>query len=254
VTATPIFILGFPRSGTTLLGQILASRPGTVLLEEQPLLALGIADFFDTADGPLRLTQISDAGLDPYRDDFWARARSLGLDPRSDRLVDQTALNTAYLPLILRLFPQSPVIFALRDPRDVVFGCFRRRFAPNRFTLELSTLEGAARLYCEAMQLAQTCRQRLGFAPLEIRNEDLIADPEGQTRRLCSFTALPWDSAIHRFHETAPERTLSTASSHQVRRGIDARGVGHWRRYAAQMAPILPLLRPWVGRFGYPPD
>ena len=250
--ALPVFVLGFPRSGTTLLGQILASRPGIVLLEEQPLLTRGIADFFDHPDGLLRLTRLSDGELDSYRDDFRARARSFGAG--NGRLVDQTAMNTAYLPLILRLFPRSPVVFALRDPRDVVFGCFRRRFAPNRFTLELSTLEGAARLYCEAMQLAQTCRQALGFSPLELRNEDLIADFEGQTRRLCRFTGLSWDDSIHRFHDIAPERMLSTASSQQVRRGIEARGVGHWRRYAAEMAPILPLLRPWVERFGYPPD
>jgi hypothetical protein len=250
----PIFILGFPRSGTTLLGQILASRPRTALLEEHPLLAAGIADFVEPPDGPEQLAHTPDSALDFYRADFWQRVRALGVDTTSSRLIDQTALNTVYLPLILRLFPQSRIVFAIRDPRDVVLGCFRQRFAPNRFTLEMQTLEGAARLYVETMQLAQTCRQTLGFVPLDIRNEDVITDFDRQTRRLCAFVDLPWDDSIRDFQRAAPHRSLLTASSQQVRQGLRQDGMGRWRRYAGEMATVLPALEPWAELFGYPPD
>jgi hypothetical protein len=246
-----VFILGFPRSGTTLLGQILAGRPGVALVEERPVLAKAVAELFDPPDGPARLAALSDATIALYREDFWQRVRACGIDTNGKLVVEQTAFNTVYLPLILRLFPESRIIFALRDPRDVVFGCFRRRFAPNRFTLELNSLEGAARLYCEAMHLAETCRQRLGFRPFDIRNEDLIAGFDRETRRLCEFVGLDWDESVRDFHRASRDRSLTTVSGLQVRRGLAGDGVGQWRRYAEQMAPVLPLLKPWVERFGY---
>lgn len=246
-----LFVLGFPRSGTTLLGQILATRPRVALLEERPLLAKAVAHFYDPPDGPARLAAASEAELDGYRADFWARVAAHGIAlPQGRLVVEQTAFNTVYLPLILRLFPAAPIVFALRDPRDVVFGCFRRRFAPNRFTLEFSTLEGAAQLYCDTMQLTETCRQKLGFRPLEIRNEDLIADFDHESQRLCAFAGLDWNDAVRDFHQSG--HTLTTVSGPQIRRGLSDAGVGQWRRYAQEMAPVLPMLRPWVDRFGYP--
>ena len=250
----PVFILGFPRSGTTLLGQILASRPGVAVLEERPLLAKAVADLYDKPDGAAHLAALSAAEAEFYRQDFWQRARATGVDIQGRRLFEQTAFNTVYLPLILALFPDSPIVFAIRDPRDVVFGCFRRRFAPNRFTREFHSLESTARLYCDAMRLAEVCRDRLDFRPLEIRNEDLIADFDRETRRLCDFCGLEWDASLRDYHRAAQDRTLTTTSAVQVRRGLSRDGVGQWRRYRERMAPVLPLLAPWVERFGYPPD
>jgi len=247
------FILGFPRSGTTLLGRIVASRPDVAVLEERPLLAKAVADLYDKPDGAARLAALTAAEADVYRQDFWQRARATGIETRGRRVFEQTALNTVYLPLILKLFPRSPVVFAIRDPRDVVFGCFRRRFAPNRFTREFHSLESTARLYCDTMRLAELCRERFGFRPLDIRNEDLIADFDTETRRLCAFTGLVWDESLRDYHRAAEGHTLTTASAAQVRRGLSRDGIGQWRRYAEQMAPVLPLLQPWVERFGYPP-
>jgi hypothetical protein len=249
-----LFILGFPRSGTTLLGEILAGRPGVALLVEKPLLARAVAELFDPADGPARLAALADAAAQRYREDFWQRVRAGGIATQGRLAVEQTAFNTVYLPLILRLFPEARIVFALRDPRDVVFSCFRRQFAPNRFTLELQSLEGAAQLYCDAMQLAETCRARLGFAPFEIRNEDLIADFDRETQRLCAFAGLSWDESVRDYYRASTDRTLTTVSAVQVRRGIAGDGVGQWRRYREQMAPVLPLLAPWAAKFGYPPE
>ena len=88
------------------------------------------------------------------------------------------------------------------------------------------SLDGAARLYCETMRLAEICRERLGFAPLTLRNEDLIADFDGETRRLCDFLGLPCDEAIRDFHRDAQGQTLTTVSALQVRRGLSSEGVG----------------------------
>lgn len=248
------FILGFPRSGTTLLGQILASDPGVALLEEKPLLAKAIADFMDAPDGLDRLSAQSDEDLEPYRADFWRLARGHGIAIDGKRVVEQTALNTVYLPLIGRLFPDAGIVFAIRDPRDVVLSCFRRQFAPSRFTLEFKTLESTARFYDATMNLAEACRGRLALNMLDIRNEDVIADFDAQTRRLSAFAGVTWSEAMREFERAAQDRQLGTRSAAQIRRGLTSEGVGVWRRYAAQMAPVLPLLAPWVARFGYPEE
>ena len=248
-----VFILGFPRSGTTLLAQILASAPNVVVFEERPLLAKAIADFVEAPDGPQKLAAANDDVLAAYRADFWQRARAEG-DVRGKLTVEQTAFNTVYLPVIVRLFPDAKIVFAVRDPRDVVFSCFRRQFAPSRFTLEFRTLESTARFYDATMRLAELCRPALGARLLDIRNEDLIEDFDSQVQRLCALTGVPWREEMRHFEVAARERTLSTRSSHQIRRGLVRDGVGVWRRYAGQMAPVLPILAPWVERFGYPAD
>lgn len=245
------FILGFPRAGTTLLGQIAAALPDVALLEERPVLAKAIVDLCDHPAGATRLATLAPEQADFYRRDFWQRVHGTGIATAGKLAVEQTAFNTVYLPMILTLFPQSPIVFAIRDPRDVVFGCFRRRFAPNRFTRELRTIEGAARLYCDTMELQQACRERLSFRPLDIRNEDLIADFDRETRRLCAFLGREWHETLRDFHRGSDARTLATLSSVQVRRGVSAAGIGRWRSYRSQMSAVLPMLQPWVERFGY---
>lgn len=249
----PIFILGFPRSGTTLLGQVLAANPVVAVLEEKPLLAKAIADFMETPGGLARLAALPDAALDDYRADFWMRVRQHGVEPQSRIVVEQTALNTVYLPIIGRLFPSAKIVFAVRDPRDVVFSCFRRQFAPSRYTLEFGSLEGTARLYDATMGLARQCRDKLALNMLEVRNEDVIADFDGQTQRLCAFTGIAWSESMRDFQHAAQDKLLATRSAHQVRRGLTRDGLGIWRRYQAQLAPILPILAPWIEAFGYLP-
>ncbi|HEY2070640.1 MAG TPA: sulfotransferase [Rhizomicrobium sp.] len=248
------FILGFPRSGTTLLGQILASRSDVAVFEEKPLLTRAIRELIEARDGLAKLAGLPDSALDAYREDFWKRVRQSGIDVTGKLVVDQTAFNTAYLPAIRRLFPKAPIIFALRDPRDVAFSCFRRMFAPNLFTLELHSLEGAARLYDAMMRFVDVCRERTGFAPLEIRNEDLIADFDGVTKQLCEHLGLAWDESLRDFQEATHDRLLATRSATQVRRGLSSEGVGQWRNYREQIAPVLGMLKPWVRRFDYPAE
>jgi hypothetical protein len=248
-----VFILGFPRSGTTLLAQVLATAPEVVVFEERPLLANAVRDFVDASAGPEKLATAEDRALDPYRADFWYRAREEA-DIAGKVVIEQTAFNTAYLPLIVRLFPEAKIVFAVRDPRDVIFSCFRRQFAPSRFTLEFRTLESTAGFYDATMRLAELCRPNLGDSMLDIRNEDLIADFDAQSQRLCAFAGVPWSEAMRNFEVAARDRTLTTRSSHQIKRGLVKDGVGAWRRYAGQLAPVLPILAPWVERFGYPPD
>jgi hypothetical protein len=101
------------------------------------------------------------------------------------------------------------------------------------------------------MKLSQLFRDRLPFPLTEIRNEDLVADFEGQVRALCAFLGLEWEESMRNFASSASKRHIATPSALQVTRGLSGEGIGHWQHYRVELEPVLPLLLPWVERFGY---
>ncbi len=245
-----VFLVGFPRSGTTLLEQVLASHPLIVSMDEKEALAELVQTYMRSPLALDRLRDASEGELDEARSRYWARVRGFGLEPNGKIFVDKLALNTIKLPLIARLFPDAKILLALRDPRDVVWGCFRQRFQMNAAMLEFTSLDGAARLYAGCMTLLSTYRAVLTLNVHTIRNEDLVADFDAQAMQICDFIGAPWDSALRSFAERGRTRAISTPSSVQVARGLYASG-GQWKRYERQLQPILPIVQPWVERFGY---
>lgn len=248
---TPVFVLGFARAGTTLLGQILDSHPRFLTLEEKPLLIEGMRDFLAPEGGIARLAALSEAECEVYRARYWRNVREEGGEIGGRIIVDQTPLNTLHLALIARLFPGARVVFALRDPRDVVFSCFRRLFVVNSYTFEFLSLERSARFYDATMRHALLPREKLPLRFHDLRNEELVADFDGQVRALCDFLEVAFDPAMARFAERSKSRGVATPSAMQVARGLSNEGIGQWRRYEKQLQPVLPMLAPWVRHFGY---
>ncbi|HEX8232350.1 MAG TPA: sulfotransferase [Caulobacteraceae bacterium] len=249
-----VFLVGFPRSGTTLLEQVLASHPSVVALEERETLADAARLYMKNPAGLDRLTLAGEGELQRLRDAYWARVREAGVEPGGRVFVDKLPLNTVKLPLIAWLFPRAKVLFARRDPRDVVLSGFRRRFRINPSMYQLLTLNGAAQFYDAVMRLAELYRARLPLDLKVVRHEDLVDDFEAQARAICRFIGLPWDPALHGFAERVRDRSVATPSAQQVAKGLNRDGMGQWRRYKAELGPVLPLLQPWVERFGYPAD
>lgn len=249
-----IFILGFLRSGTTLIQEILAARDDTVVLDEKDALADAANAFMRDVAGLDRLWAADEATLNQYRETYWRRVREFGVEPSGKVLVDKMPFATTRIPLIQRLFPGATIVFAMRDPRDVVWSCFRQRFALNATTVELLTLEGAARLYDETMRLADLYRQKLSPNLIEVRLEELIADFEGQTKVLCERAGLIWQDSMRDFASRSAAHAVTTPSSVQIVRGLNRQGVGRWRRYASEMSAVDTILAPWVERFGYAED
>ncbi len=249
-----VFVLGFYRAGTTLLGQILASHPGMVTLEEQPVLIDAAAAFLDAPGGLARLAALSDDGVAQYRALYWERVRTMAPDSAGKIVVDKLPLNSTALPVIARLFPAAKILFAVRDPRDVVFSCFRRLLNVNRDTYEMLTLDRGARFYAGVMAFASACRAGLELDVMDVRNEDLVADFETQVRAICDYLGIGWDPDMARFAEQSQGRAIATPSAAQVARGINGDGIGQWRRYRAALAPVLPVLDRWVATFGYSQD
>ena len=246
-----IFLVGFPRSGTTLLENVLAAHPDVVTLEEKGLLERAAATYLASNEGLERLARISSGEALRLRDAYWSAARAHGVEPRGKLFIDKMPLASVELPLVAKLFPNARILFARRDPRDVVLSCFRRRFGMNPSMYELLTLEGAAAFYDAVMRLSEAYREVLRRPRHEVRYESLVDDFETTVRAACDFIGLEWDASMLEFAARARTRGISTPSAAQVARGLNREGQGAWRRYREQMAPVLPMLEPWVERFGY---
>ena len=245
-----VFLLGYPRSGTTLVENVLASLPGVVALEERPTLVEADRAFLAEAGGIHRLAALPGQDLRPFVAAYWDKVRGAGIDPTGRTFVDMDPLKATRLPLIARLFPQARILIMRRDPRDVVLSCFRTSFALTSAALEFTSLERAARHYDAMMHLIELARTRLPLAFHEVDYHALVRDFDGTTKALCAFLDLPWSDELRRFDRTARDRGVATASASQVRRGLYD-GRGQWEPYARQFEPVMPILQPWIEKFGY---
>jgi tetratricopeptide (TPR) repeat protein len=248
----PVFLVGFPRSGTTLLDQMLSSHPGLVVLEEKENLRDLLQTFVPSDAGLERFAALTPDGLEPYRDHYWARvAESMPAGPAGRLFVDKLPLNTIFMSLIVRLFPNARFIFAVRDPRDVVLSCFMRAFGLNEAMRNFLTLDSTVRYYAAVMGLGIDAMQQLKQSVHLIRYETLIEDIEGEARRLCVFLDLPWDEAMLRFQETARKRRINTPSYHQVVKPIYKSARERWRNYERHLQPVLSQLQTFLDYFDY---
>ncbi|CAN5643070.1 sulfotransferase [soil metagenome] len=244
-----VFLLGYPRSGTTLIENVLASAAHVVALEERDTLA-DIDAALLANDGTMPALDTLDAALmSRLRKAYWARVTALGGPVTGKMLVDMNPYNGIKLPLLARLFPTARIVIMRRDPRDVLLSCFRINFTPGAGAWALSDLVEAAQHYDALMRLIDLCCENLPISWHEVRYDRLVTDFEPTVRALADFIGLPWTDDFAKFDRTAKARGVRTASETQVRKGL-YNGGGQWRRYADQLAPALPILAPWIERFG----
>ncbi len=245
-----VFVLGYPRSGTTLVENILASAAGVEALEESATLIDAEQRFLLDPRELATLFALDTPALDEWRTRYWDRVRAAGIDPTDRLFVDMDPLKSIKLPLIAKLFADARIVVVRRDPRDVVWSCFRTSFARTLAAFDHVTLERAARHYDAVMQLTQTCLDRLPITAHVVRHEQVVRDFDATTQALCAFVDMPWTPDLRRFDRTAQRRGVATASASQVRKGLfDSND--RWRRYADQFDTVAPILQPWVERFGY---
>jgi tetratricopeptide (TPR) repeat protein len=249
-----VFLMGFPRSGTTLMESMLGQHPDIVTLEERETLHDAVLAFLDDPKDLAGLADAPESRLRPLRDDYWSRVAQFGVDTRGKVFIDKNPFSTFKLPVIVKLFPEARILFAIRDPRDVVLSCFRRRFGINPSTYEYLDLSRTAHNYDGAMRLADLMRTKLRFAEHQLVYERLVANFEAEARTTCDFIGVDWRDDLIDFAGRARRGEIASASAAQIARGLYGDGSGHWRRYRAQMEPVLPTLEPWVRRFGYPGD
>ncbi len=250
--AEHVMLMGFPRSGTTLLEVILDGHARVVSLEEHDLLTDGVRRYLDDPHTLDRLMRASQEELQASRAAYWSRVRAGGAEVAGKVFLDKHPLNTLKLPLIARLFPRAKILFARRDPRDVVLSCFRRRFRMNPAMYQMLTLDGAARFYDAVMEFAARTRPVLGLNWTDVSYEGLMADFATETRRICESIGLEWTDGMGEFAARVGSRENATPSTAQLARGLDRSGVGHWRHYHERLAPLEEVLRRWTELYGMP--
>jgi len=244
----PIFIVGSPRSGTTLLDTLLGSLPELHVTEELPMLAQIEAEFpgLEQATNP----ELVDRARARYR----VLASQYGGDHVGRRLVDKMPLHMARMPLIARMFPQAKVVLVERHPADAVLSCFMANFTLNHAMRSYADLGEAARTYGAIFASWRKACEVLEFERFSVRYERMVSHLETEMRGLLTFLDLPWrDSVLDNEGAAAQRGHVRTASYAQIGQPLYARAVGRWERYASHLAPVMPVLEPWIDWLGYEP-
>ena len=250
----PVFFVGFPRSGTTLLEEILAAHPAITTTSERSPLEAARQALAGAAGAPLPdgLELIGEAEFGAARQAYWDQAAAEFGDRLADTLlVDKLPLNIVELGSIGRVLPGAQVIVALRDPRDVCLSCFLQHFSLNDAMANFLDLRATAETYVATMTLWLRYRNDMKLPWLEYRYEDLVAAPEPTLRRIFDFIGQDWRPELLEARRADRDRYVATPSRDAVSQPISARAVGRWRAYAEPLQSVLPILAPWIDYFAY---
>lgn len=250
----PTFLVGFPRSGTTLLDVILRGHPDIATLEEHPLISSAVSTLHQCKDSePTAIQTMSEEDLTRIRAAYFEE-RSKYLAP-SDKdkkiIIDKLPLNLIEAGFIQRTFPNAKFILALRHPCDSVLSCYMHTFKLNSAMANFLALSDAAHLYDEAFSTWQLYCDKMLISAFEIRYEDIVADMENTVRPLISFLELDWDDGVLDHIGTARKTRIDTPSYNQVIEPIYKRADGRWLKYAKAFESLMPRLKPWIDKHGY---
>ena len=245
---SPVFLVGFPRSGTTLLDTMLMGHPQIEVLEEEPTTRHASEALRPFADLPAA----SDEQIQAARDAYFSTAASLGAMTPGKLLIDKNPLAMNMLPQIYRIFPDARIILALRHPCDVLLSCFSTNFKLNDAMSNFVRLDTAAELYDLSFSFFERAQKLFDMPVHRIVYENIVADREQELRSLLDFLELDWNEDVLDHQTTAMGRgRIKTASYSQVVEPIYTRAAGRWEKYRDQLSPVLPVLEPWIRKFGY---
>ncbi|MCB1232397.1 MAG: sulfotransferase [Verrucomicrobiae bacterium] len=242
----PVFIVGMPRSGTTLVEQILASHPSIVAAGELPdirAIAGTISQYAGGASYPENVLALPEAALEGFASHY-LKLRDPIREPGTRRIVDKMPSNFLHVGLIRLLFPNSRIIHLVRDPRDTCLSCWFQRFrSGHEYASDLADLGFYYRVQERMMRHWKSVISR-GIHTLHY--ESLVESPEAVVREMLEFCGVTWDDACLRFHQT--ERAVTTASNLQVRQPLNRRGLDRWKNYETHLAPLFESLAAHAGQ------
>lgn len=247
----PTFLIGFPRSGTTLLDTILRSHPLIDVLEEKPI----VDKFVELLNTKIKsdFKNLKDHKIDKEMRDFYFREKSNYSSKKNCKIViDKMPLNTVYVGEIVRFFPNAKFIFAIRHPSDCVLSCFMQNFLLNNAMTNFLNLEDSAKLYNQVMILWELYNNKLKINFHMIRYEDLIENFETEVKKLLNYLGVDWSNKVTEFYKTSKKRgMLNTPSYNQVSQPLYTKSIGRWKNYQDQFQDISPILDKWIQKFSY---
>lgn len=251
------FLGGHPRSGTTLLEQILGAHPGVAAFDEPPAFVHEILEKLAPLNAAVSLTMNSLNALSAaqrafYQQRYWkSLSRENGSRTETEVWLDKNPSPTASLHLWLRIFPDLKVLIALRDPRDVIVSCFFQKQMLNATNANFLSLERTAKHFADLMDVWLRLRDLGGFDWMESRYEDVVSNLESEGRRVTEFLGLSWHARQTSFYEDARKRFVFAPTYNEVTQPLHRRAVGRWQHYAEALAPIEQRLAPYCRAFGY---
>jgi tetratricopeptide (TPR) repeat protein len=250
---SPVFVVAFPRSGTTLLEQTLDAHPQLKSMDEQPIVQAALDDVI--AEGvhyPEEMGKLTAQQVAAIRARYFERAAAKVKRTPGQRIVDKNPLNMLRLPVIKRLFPNAPIILAVRHPCDVVLSCFMQHFRAPHFVMLCSDLQTLADGNRRSFDFWYEQSALLSPNVLEVRYESFVADFERGVREIADFLRLPWhDGMLAPAEHARAKGYISTPSYSQVVQPVNQKAVGRWRAYERHLAPIIPQLQTYLRRWDY---
>lgn len=234
----PVFLMGFMRSGTTLMEQVLLAHPKVASLQEYPVLTEIIAGMPAILGRQLTypdvLTTLDEHDIGLLREAYWQLAMQHTFnDSVMDYpvIVDKMPFNLMHAELIARIFPESPIVVMERDSRDVMLSCFMQDFGANPATVELTSKASITRLYDAMMGYWECCKSRMTFNLLSVEYERFVSDFEAEARQVLTHVGLPWNDRILQFHTKVAKRSVTTPSYENVTEPVYTRSIGRWQHY-----------------------
>ena len=252
--SNPIFLIGFPRSGTTLLDTILRSHPMIEVMEEKSIVAKLISSLSKLPKGGLEgLKNMQNYQIEKLRNDYFTSRESIVQNKNNSKLyIDKLPLNIIHVGEIVRIFPDSKFILSLRHPCDCVLSCFMQDFNLNHAMANFLNLDDAAYLYDSVMNL---WIQYISIFPInyhEVKYENLVENFKVTVKSVLNFLGLPWDDSMMNYIITAKSRErIHTPSYNQVTKSLYTHAKGRWKHYKKQTLNIYPILESWIKKFDY---
>jgi len=253
----PAFLGGHPRSGTTLLEQILGAHPDIIAFDEPTAFTQEILEQLAPLENAPTLTANTLNSLGEARRSHFRQRylKNLGRENRipagNGVFLDKNPSHTASLHLWLRIFPGVKVLIALRDPRDVIISCYFQNLTLNATNANFLSLERTVKHYTDLMDVWLRLRDLGGFDWIETRYEDVVNQLETEGQRVTKFLGLEWSPRQADFHKTAREKPVFAPNYNEVARPVYQSAVGRWRHYAEALAPYQEKLAPYYRAFGY---
>lgn len=250
-------LCGHPRSGTTLLEQVLDSHPEVMTAEETHILHdeayLPLSRGFSPEASLLEVLESSPISrLRQSRENYFRFTELFLGQTLGDRLlVDKNPALNVLIPAAVRIFPEAKFLIALRDPRDVCLSCYMQPLSPNPVSFAYLSLEGTVTQYLSVMGFWRALLPRLRNPFLEVRYEDLVDGLEGVSRRTLGFLGVAWDDRVMRFDEHARSKPLRSPSYAEVSKPVTKRAIGRWQNYRRHLEPYLARLEPMMKALGY---
>lgn len=250
-TQSPVFLIGFPRSGTTLLDTILRSHSEISVLEEKPTIAHTL-EGVRKETGIAELESIDESEKQKLRDRYFQELNKHVSFQHQSCTIDKMPLNSIHAPLIARLFPHAKIIFMVRHPMDCILSCYMQNFKLNAAMGNMLDLDRIVSLYCNVMQLWESSDRRYEFNVKYIRYEDLITNFQTEISGLLDFLDLEWEQGLTDYRRTAEERgRINTPSYSQVVQPLYQSASYRWRNYKFQLDRFVDEIQPWIERFEY---